>query len=127
MAKKKGQYAKVTIDVSGIPTQVMELREWSVSVESEKIDASVAGDDWSDHEIGRKSWEGEATCISADQFWLELMDTKVKIDFYDDANDTKPAFTGTASIDFERTTPYDDLIESSLTFTGAGALTHPEI
>lgn len=127
MAKKTGQFAKVTIDVAGTPTQVMELREWSVSVESEKIDSSVAGDAWSDHEIGRFTWEGEATCVSADQFWLDYLAEKVEIDFYDNATDTNPVYTGTASIDFERSTPYDDLIESSLTFTGAGALTHPVV
>lgn len=121
--KKSGQYAKVTIDVDGVPQQVMELRDWSVSASSEKIDASVAGSAWAEHVIGRKSWEGEATCVSADQFWLEIMSSHVTISFYDDGSDSAPVFEGQASIDFERTAPHDDLIETTLTFTGNGPLT----
>lgn len=125
MAVKKGQYAKVMIDVSGTPTQVMELREWSISGETEKIDSSVAGDDWSRHLIGRGSWEGEATCISADQYWLELMFTQFEVEFFDHKDDINPAYSGTVSMDFERSAPHDDIIESSLTFTGSGALENP--
>lgn len=127
MAVKKGQYAKVMLDVGGTPTQVMELREWSISVSSEKIEASVAGDDWEKHEIGRFSWEGEGTCVSVDDFWLDHIGAKQTIEFYDDANDTNAAYSGTASIDFERSTPHDDLIETSLTFTGSGELTNPGV
>lgn len=125
MAVKKGQYAKVMLDVEGTPTQVMELREWSISGETEKIDSSVAGDDWSKHLIGRGSWEAEATCISADQFWLELMFTQFTVDFFDHQDDTDPVYSGKVSMDFERTAPYDDIIESSLTFTGNGKLNNP--
>jgi hypothetical protein len=125
MAAKKGQFAKVMIDVGGTPTEVMKLREWSISVESEKIDTTAAGDEWSEHEIGVFSWEGEATCIDADPYWLDYITEKTQIDFYDDENDANPIYRGTASIDFERTAPYDDVIESTITFTGSGALTHP--
>ena len=127
MAQKKGQMAKVEIDVSGTPTPVLELREWSISVSSEKIDASVAGDSWANHLIGRFSWEGEATTVWADEYFLSLITSKVTISFYDDEADVDPAYVGTASLDFERNTPYDDLIEASLTFTGAGELTHPVV
>ncbi|WP_181349389.1 hypothetical protein [Thalassobacillus sp. CUG 92003] len=123
--KKKGQYAKVAMQVDGTPVDVLELREWSISVSSEKIDANVAGEDWADHVIGRYSWEGEATCVSADQFWLKHITKKLTIDFFDDANDAEPSYQGTASIDFEHSTTHDDLIENSLTFTGAGELTSP--
>lgn len=123
--KKKGQYAKVTMTVGATPVQVMELREWSISVSSEKIDANVAGDDWADHLHGRFSWEGEATCISGDQYWLKYMDQKIEIAFFDHQDDLQPAYEGFASLDFERNAPHDDIIESTLTFTGAGALTSP--
>ena len=125
MAKKKGQYAKVSMTIDTTPIEVMELREWSISASSEKIDSNVAGEDWADHLIGRFSWEGDATCISADQFWIENITEKLTIDFYDDLNDANPTFTGTASLDFEHSVTHDDVIENSLTFTGAGALTHP--
>lgn len=123
--KKTGQYAKVMLEVDGTSVRVMELREWSVSVSSEKVDSSVAGDDWADHEIGRKSWEGEATCISVDQYWLDYIDDKITVQFFDHQDDPTPVYEGVASIDFERTAPHDDMIESTITFTGSGALTNP--
>jgi hypothetical protein len=124
--KITGQYAKVMIDVDGTEQQVMELREWSVSAESEKISADVAGNDWSEHLIGRKSWEGEATCISADQYWLPLMDKFVTVKFFDHQDDLEPAYEGEVSLNFERTTPHDDVVESTLSFTGNGALRSPK-
>jgi hypothetical protein len=131
MAVKKGQYAKVNIQTStdattGDPiyTEVLKLREWSVSISSEKIDSSAAGDDWENHEIGRLSWEGEATCVDVDTFWFAKLTEKVSIEFYDAATDVNPKFKGTASLDVERTTPHDDLIETSISFTGSGALTN---
>jgi len=123
--KKKGQYAKVSVMVGAVAQPVLELREWSVSASSEKIDANVAGEDWADHLIGRYSWEGEATCISGDQYWLDMLMEKVTITFFDHEDDLQPSYTGLASVDFERGTPHDDIIESTLTFTGSGPLTAP--
>jgi hypothetical protein len=122
MAVKKGQYAKVMMDVDGTPVQVMKLREWSISTESQKLDSTAAQQDWETHEIGFMSWEGEATCIDADTFWFAYLTDKVTIDFYDAADDLAPAFTGTASLDVERSVPHDNLIETSISFTGDGAL-----
>ncbi|GMK47654.1 hypothetical protein PghCCS26_47840 [Paenibacillus glycanilyticus] len=122
---KTGQYAKITTKVgSASAVELAKLREWSVSVESEKIDATVAGDTWARNLTGVLSWSGEATCVDADPYWLDLVNatTPVTIDFFDNEDDPKPKYRGTALIDFERTTPYDDLIETKVTFTGDGAL-----
>lgn len=123
--KMTGKNAKVEIDIDGSSVQVMELREWSISVSTEKIDASAVGTEWSDTLDGLKSWEGEATCISADQYWLEFLDKRPLIKFYDHEDQTEPTYEGRASIDFERTTPYDDVIETTISFVGAGPLTSP--
>lgn len=122
MAKRTGQYAKVTMDVDGTPAPIAELREWSISVSTEKVDANVAGVQWSEHLIGRHSWEAEATCISVDGFWIDLTTAMITVSFYDHVDDAEPAYTGEASMDFERSTPHDDLIETSFTFTGNGEL-----
>jgi hypothetical protein len=131
MAVKKGQFAKVQMQTgtdatTGDPiyTDVLKLREWSVSISSEKIDSTAAGDSWESHEIGHLSWEGEATCVDADMFWFAKLQEKVQIQFFDDAADVSPKFSGTASIDVERSTPYDDVIETSISFTGSGVLTN---
>lgn len=122
MAVKKGQYAKVMMDVGGTPVEIMKLREWSISVESSKLDSTATQQEYETHEIGFLKWEGEATCIDADTFWFAYLADKVDIDFYDAADDPAPAFSGTASVDVERSVPHDDLIETSISFTGDGAL-----
>lgn len=124
--KKTGQYAKVSMTVSGTEVPVMELREWTISGSTEKIDANVAGTEWASHVIGRASWEGEATCISADQYWLDMLFDFVTVSFYDHKDDLEPVYTGECSIDFERGVPHDDMIESTITFTGNNALTSPK-
>ena len=120
--KAKGQYAKIELMVGSTAVTVMELREWSVSASTEKIDSTVAGKEWTEHEIGHASWEGEATVLDIDKYWVEHIFKKVNISFYFNEEDAAPAYEGTASLDFETSTPYDDMIESSLTFTGDGAL-----
>jgi len=122
MAAKTGQFAKVSIKVGATTVTVAQLRDWSISVESEKIDTTAAGDSWEKHEIGLLSWEGDATFIDADQYWLAHVDKKVEIEFFDKDTDTTPVYKGTASFDFDRSVPYDDVIETSVSFTGDGAL-----
>lgn len=120
-----GQYAKVMMDIGGTPTQIAELRDWSVSVSSEKPDATAAGDEWTKHIVGLKSWEGEATCISVDPFWFDLLDQQVTVEFFLAATDVDPKFSGEASIDAEYASTYTDVIEQTLTYTGSGPLTNP--
>lgn len=122
MAVKKGQFAKVTMDVNGTPVDIMKLREWTVSIESDKLDSTAANQKWKTHEISFIGWEGEATCIDADLFWLSYLETKVTIDFYDAATDVDPTLRGTASLNVERTVSYDALIEQSISFSGDGEL-----
>jgi hypothetical protein len=124
--KASGQYAKVTLDVGGTPVNIMELREWTISGSSNKIDSSVAGQDWTSHLIGLKSWEADATCLDVDQYWVEHMDSLLTVDFFDEKDDTLAAYSGQVSLDFEKSAPYDDMIENSLTFTGSGELTTPK-
>lgn len=120
-----GKMAKVSMDVAGTKVPLAELREWSISAESEKVDANVAGDGWARHLIGMMSWEADATVVDADPYWLDLMQEFVTVEFYDRSEDATPKYVGEASLDFERSTPYDDIIETSLTFTGSGPLTAP--
>lgn len=120
--KATGQYAKIKVTVDGTPVEIMELREWSISGSTEKVDSSVAGDAWSDHEVGRGSWEGSATVLDVDKFWVDYLFTKIDVEFFKHQDDVEPMYKGKVSLDFEQTSPYDDMIESSLTFTGSGEL-----
>ncbi|WP_079516516.1 hypothetical protein [Rossellomorea marisflavi] len=121
--KASGQYAKIDITVDGTPVQVVELREWNISASTNKIDSTVAGKDWTEHEVGHGSWEGDATILDIDTYWVDHLFAKVNVKFYFNENDAAPAYEGSTSIDFETGTPYDDMIETSLTFTGDGPLT----
>lgn len=126
MAKMTGKFAKVEIDVDGTAVEVAELREWSISVSTESIDASSVGTEWTENLPGLKSWEGEATTIDVDEYWIDYIDQTPTISFYDNGEEqTEPSYQGKAKIDFERSVSYDSVIESSLTFTGAGPLTSP--
>lgn len=126
MAVKKGQLAVLKVDVSGTPTAVAKLRNWNLSISSEKIDSTAAGDTWASHEVGILSWEGEAELIEIDTFWFTQLTAgaKVDVDFYEGAATAGTIYySGTASLDGEIDVPYDDLIGLTVTFTGSGALT----
>lgn len=122
--KATGQYAKVELNVGGTAVTVMELREWSVSASTEKVDSTVAGKAWTEHVIGHGSWEGEATILDIDTYWVDHLFEMVTIKFFFHEDDVDAAYEGTASLDFEVGTPYDDMIETSLTFTGSDGLAH---
>lgn len=127
MAKLKGQYAEIWVDVASTPTKAAGLKNWSISISSEKIDSTAAGDDWTTHETGIMSWEGEAELNEVDTFWFGLLTggAKVDVEFYvaDKADIGTVFYSGTATLDGDIEAPYDDLIGVSVTFTGSGALT----
>lgn len=123
MAAKKGQFAKVVLTISGVEVDVLKLRNWSYSTSVEELDTTAAGDEWTTVEGGHKSWEGDAEVIDADTFFLQYLGDKATIKFYMHENDTEYE-TGTALITgVEKSAPYDDLIEQSLSFVGDGPLT----
>lgn len=122
MAVKKGQFAKVTMMVGLVAVTVASLREWSVSASTEKLDSTAAGDTWTKHEVGLASWEGSATFIDADQYFLANLLDKVIIEFFDKDSDVTPVYKGTCSLDFDRSVAYDALIETSVSLTGDGEL-----
>lgn len=119
---RKGQYAKVSLKVGETAIDVAKLREWSVSVSSNKIDTSAAGQDWETHVVGMLNWSGSAEFIDADQYWLKNAADKFEIEFFDNKDDVDPVYVGTCSLDFDRTVPYDDVISTSVTLTGDGEL-----
>lgn len=119
---QKGQFAKVVLDIDGTQVDVMKLRNWSYSSEVETIDATAASDEWARNEPGVKSWEGEAEVIDVDEYYLQYLGEKASIRFYQHEADTSYE-EGVAIISgVEKSAPYDDLIEQSISFTGDGPL-----
>lgn len=119
---KKGQYAEVKLKVGETAVTVAKLRNWSISVSTNKIDDSAAGQDWETHIIGMANWTGSAEFIDADQYWLDNIFDIFDIEFYDSDKDPAPAYIGSGSLDFDREVPYDDLISTSIEITGNGEL-----
>lgn len=123
MAAKKGQFAKITLDIGGTSVDVIKLRNWSYSTSVEEIDTTASGDEWTTVEGGHKSWEGDAEVIDVDTFYLDHLGEKATIKFYMAEGDLTYE-EGTALITgVEKSAPYDDLIEQSISFVGDGALT----
>ena len=127
MAQISGQYAELWVSVSGVKTKAAGLRNWSISIASEKIDATAAGDGWTQHIKGIKSWEGEAEMVEVDAYWFDLVtgDNLVEAEFYvsDSTEEGTVYYSGTVSLDAEMATPYNDLHGITVTFTGSDALT----
>jgi hypothetical protein len=123
MATKKGQFAKVSLDIGGTVVDVLKLRNWSYSASVEELDATAAGSEWMDYLAGFKSWEGEAETIDVDTFYLEHLGEVATIKFYEAEGDLNYEEGQAFITGIDKSAPYDDLIEQSLSFRGTGALT----
>ena len=123
MATKKGQFASVVADFDGTEVTVMKLRNWSYSASVEEIDATAAGNDWMDYVAGFKSWEGDAETIDVDTFYLQYLGEVATIKFYEAEGDLNYEEGQAFLTGLEKSAPYDDLIEQSISFRGTGALT----
>lgn len=127
MAQLSGQYAELWVTVNNVRTKAAGLRNWSISIASEKIDATTAGDGWAQHIKGIKSWEGEAELAEVDAYWFDLVtaDNLVTAEFYvsDSTEEGTVFYSGAVSLDAEIATPYNDLHGITVTFTGSDALT----
>jgi predicted secreted protein len=122
MATKKGQFAKVTLTIDGIDVDVLKLRNWSYTASVEELDTTAAGEEWMSYVAGFKSWEGEAETIDVDTFYLQYLGEIATIKFYEAEGDTNYEEGQAFLTEFEKSAPYDDLIEQSISFRGTGPL-----
>lgn len=123
MAAKKGQMAKLTLTIDSVEVVVAKLRNWSYSGSVEELDTTAAGDEWTTVEGGHKSWEGEAEIVDVDVFYLDYLGDKATIKFYMAATDTTYEEGVALITGIEKNTPYDDIIDQSISFKGDGPLT----
>ncbi|TFI46708.1 hypothetical protein E4O93_16435 [Diaphorobacter sp. DS2] len=122
MAKKKGQYAKITLELDGVEVDVMHLRNWEYSASVEEVDATAAGSDWMEYLPSFKSWEGSAETIDVDTFYMEHLGEITTIKFYEHAEDSQYEEGQVFISGVDKSAAYDDLIEQSLSFRGTGPL-----
>jgi TP901-1 family phage major tail protein len=113
-------------------TRVGELRDITLHVEADKIDASSkdsAG--WREFLLGMKSWSGTAgglfvdADVAQDALYAALENgTKVKLRFRPQAATSgKKQWVGDAMImSYEIGDPMDDAVAVTIEFTGSGAL-----
>jgi hypothetical protein len=123
MASKSGHMANIDITVGGTAVTVMKLRNWSYTATVEEIDTTAAGQEWTTVEAGHKSWEGDAEVVDVDTFYLDHLGEKATIKFYMAEGDTTYEEGVALLTEIEKNTPYDDLIDQTISFKGDGALT----
>lgn len=106
-----------------------EVRSWSVDTTADTNEDTVMGDTWRTHKSSLKSWNGSADVLFDDTDTTGqtacVIGAEISVSFQmegDTSGDHK--LSGTAIITAKSvSTSYDGLVESSITFTGTGALT----
>lgn len=110
-------------------SSLAEVRSWSVDTTADTNEDTVMGDTWRTHKSSLKSWSGSADVLFDDTDTTGqtacVIGAEISVSFQmegDTSGDHK--LSGTAIITAKSvSTSYDGLVESSITFTGTGALT----
>jgi len=110
------------LSVDGGSTNVAQLTAWTITQNAETIEASYMGADWKCIKPGMSSWEGTAEAIFDTTETYPVIGTEVSLVAYEIAGTT--TYSGTAIItSVETAVGVEDMITTSLSFTGDGALT----
>ncbi len=110
------------LSVDGGSTNVAQLTAWTITQNAETIEASYMGADWKCIKPGMSSWEGTAEAIFDTTETYPVIGTPVDLVAYEIAGTT--TYNGTAIItSVETAVGVEDMITTSLSFTGDGALT----
>lgn len=110
------------LSVDGGSTNVAQLTAWTITQNAETIEASYMGADWKCIKPGMSSWEGTAEAIFDTTETYPVIGTEVSLVAYETTGTA--TYSGTAIItSVETAVGVEDMITTSLSFTGDGALT----
>lgn len=117
----KGGLVKIGTDT------VAHVQTWSVSQSAETGDTTSMGDDWTNHILGAKSWEGSMDVLSdPDDPGQQALSigASVTVSLYENGEDaSKWYFTGLATVTSSETSSDKSAVNSgSVSFTGNGPL-----
>lgn len=107
---------------------VGEVTNFSVEETADTVECTAMGDDYRTYMSTFKAWTG-----SMEVHWdpddsgqtAVVVGSSVTVTFYPEGDDTGDTTIGGTAIvtGLTRTTPYDGIVTSSITFQGSGALT----
>tara|TARA_R110000824_G_scaffold179824_1_gene360183 strand:+ start:7351 stop:7761 length:411 start_codon:yes stop_codon:yes gene_type:complete len=120
--------AVTSIDGTGAPLAVAEVKDWSLETTANLADDTVLGDAWTSQKLTTKSWSTTLNCIwsnddAAQEDFVEGGTVQVELYPYGEtAGNTK--WDGLAIVaSVSKSAAADGLVEASFNLTGIGALT----
>lgn len=109
------------LSVDGGSTNVAQLTAWTITQNAETIEASYMGADWKCIKPGMSSWEGTAEAIFDTTEVYPTIGTEVQLTAYEVSGTM--TYNGSAIVtSIETSVGVEDMITTSLSFTGDGAL-----
>jgi len=110
------------LSVDGGSTNVAQLTAWTITQNAETIEASYMGADWKCIKPGMASWEGTAEAVFDTTEVYPVIGAEVSLVAYEIAGTT--TYSGNAIVtSVETAVGVEDMITTSLSFTGDGQLT----
>jgi len=120
--------AVTSVDGTGAPVAVAEVKDWSLETTANLADDTVLGDAWTSQKLTTKSWSTTLNCIWSDddpaqEDFVEGGTVQVELYPYGEtAGNTK--WDGLAIVaSVSKSAAADGLVEASFNLTGIGALT----
>ena len=128
MATYKGISGQVkAVTTGGSVAVIPELKGWSVEETLDTIEDTAMGDSVKTFKAGLKSWTGTIEMnydpTNAAQIDMLIGDS-IDVEFYPDSGTATTKFTGTGIVtSHSRSGAMGDMVGSSVSFQGTGALT----
>ncbi len=120
--------AVTSVDGTGAPVAVAEVKDWSLETTANLADDTVLGDAWTSQKLTTKSWSTTLNCIWSDDDAAQddfVEGGTVQVELYpygETAGNTK--WDGLAIVaSVSKSAAADGLVEASFNLTGIGALT----
>ena len=120
--------AVTSVDGTGDPVAVAEVKDWSLETTANLADDTVLGDAWTSQKLTTKSWSTTLNCIWSDDDAAQddfVEGGTVQVELYpygETAGNTK--WDGLAIVaSVSKSAAADGLVEASFNLTGIGALT----
>ena len=128
MATYKGVSGQVkAITTGGSPSGINELKAWSVEETVDTIEDTTMEDTSKTFKTGLKSWTGtiELNYDPTNSAQIDLLiGESIDLEFYPDSGTAGTKFTGTGIVtSHSRSGSMADMVGSSVSFQGTGALT----
>ena len=103
-------------------TNIAQLTSWTITQNAETVEASYMGNDWKCVKPGTFSWEGSAEAVFDTTETYPTVGSVATLIAYEETGTA--TYTGSAVVtSIETSAGVEDMITTSFSFTGDGALT----